>query len=1360
MSVPTSRQRGAVLAGVGVLAALWLGLNFGRVTGSQHGTIRLVLGLGFALALLLRPKRGAPRAAAGEDGDSRSAAAARLAVGGTLLKITGLVFGVNQLQWLGLIILLFACLRWALPPRYRRDLWLALLLLYWMHPLPGQVFGPLQLGMQRLSVAGAEYLLHLANVRVWADGLVLRTGTYAFDIPAACSGMEAATTVFLFSLGLGLLRRLRWFELPAVVALGLVQALALNVLRVSLMVVLGARRTGDPVWIRTFTHDTVGVLLVSAVLLIVAEIHLWENWKRDRRARREGKSSARDEGEVAPQKGTDLLPPAWAVIFQWKWLVLIWLGFAVALAAIAYKGRPYHRAEMLREVGENLGWRKEFEDAKRVVEAARELAPYDGVDYNRIQLFLQEGSFEGVLEELAKVPQPRKASLPYACILEAYANLGLGRRAEAWRAIEQIPARLRKNPRLAIIMAEIARHARAPDKVAEHVVDAAGWPHNAERIRALFPYLAAEKRWEAIIASDMTAPYEKPVYALLAAQAHMQKGNVAGAADAVRMGIAKWPDDPRFLVPLHYLAVKRFDDNWEEQFTRQFLASLDKQTAEQLYALFETCIRLRRPDLVWLLYRRIQSMDPDFPGLPLAAAKFGHLWFSFRRQYLGLESEFVAKTIDITPFCRQTRHLRPWSSFWSRVPLVDRLSEGDRNERRLELLREAVAVSERRLREGRLSTEMHKEYIQALAMLNRDDDAHAELTRLQQRRPELADELRLLDADLYDRDGDYQRVYEILRDACETERASVKPSLMLGNALYKLRLLLCALERAEQTVRRFPESSQAVALLASVLNEMGEPEEALFRIASMSAEKTRDIQLFETELYYATERIVQAERACDALVVPKRPRTEDPVQRYRLRPAERALEWDKRLVPAAREFEANERVVMRNLDVVRSPYLRALNQHWLAAYRARCTGKTAEPAAWESIGRDPLEKSFALYQLALLYGWQNRAADARAAAERSVALWPQVERAWRLLIALSGGEAGLIARARRACPDDGEIWLAWLVRRVQAEGAGRWVEEAVRDAALARRFSPAVMTRAGEFLLRQRRPEAAAVAARDAAARADGLLPALVLEAQCALASAQPAWAKTAIERALAHAIEPPRAFYEHLVRIRGARDASDPVVLVALRELRRREPENARWAEMLGVLRFQRGGADMVDALYELSAAIDLGREDAWVFVLAAEAARRVGNLEKAIGLLEKARARHPQDGRVLNNLVYTLATEPGREAEAEALLAPLRKMRPNDPEVMDTAVAVYLRGGRLDEAERVARELVGQVGEKTARGCKAALRLAEILFQRGRLHDARQALDALVRSPHCSAEVNLEAGRLLARIELKLLQEAEPPE
>ena len=240
-------------------------------------------------------------------------------------------------------MVLYAALAWALPRRYGRDLLMALFIVYWIHPLPGQIFGPLQLGMQWLSVRLSEVLLHIINVSVWGDGLVLRTGLREFGVPESCSGMKTAGVVLFCGMGIGMLMRFRWFVVGGMLAVGMFQVLILNVIRISGMVWLGKDR--PPEWNERVLHDTMGIFLLLAVGLIHLNAVLIRQWYRNRQ-RKKGLFASGDEvGE--PEEKRRRWPAFWRWVFTWWRPVLAVLVLSLMSLAVIQRLRPASRAELL-----------------------------------------------------------------------------------------------------------------------------------------------------------------------------------------------------------------------------------------------------------------------------------------------------------------------------------------------------------------------------------------------------------------------------------------------------------------------------------------------------------------------------------------------------------------------------------------------------------------------------------------------------------------------------------------------------------------------------------------------------------------------------------------------------------------------------------------------------------------------------------------------------------------------------------------------------------------------------------------------------------------------------------------------------
>ncbi|MBN2302327.1 MAG: exosortase/archaeosortase family protein, partial [Lentisphaerae bacterium] len=358
--------RSVVLVAAIVLFLAWIVAHMRRIIGGSDDVIRIVLGFLFALLILLRWKpwnRNATQELPGWISVVMGSV-------GAFLAVAGIIFTVNQIEWLGIIFLLCACLFWALPRKYAGDAAIGMFLLYWIHPLPTQVFGTFQLLMQTLSVKGAEWLLHCMNVRVWSDAFTLYTGVRVFGVPEACSGMRTAVTVLLCTLGVCALFRFRWYETVLFAFVGLIHVLILNIVRIAFMVIWSLRM---PVaWGESFLHDTVGIFLLASILIVQLEASWWKiYWDRRRK-----KIQDIEEGRSEPNDEATILPRIWRLAFLWGWVVIIALFVAAGLAGAVYKRRPSHRAAMIAGVVDNLA-KNDQAAAERAVKEALRLTPND-----------------------------------------------------------------------------------------------------------------------------------------------------------------------------------------------------------------------------------------------------------------------------------------------------------------------------------------------------------------------------------------------------------------------------------------------------------------------------------------------------------------------------------------------------------------------------------------------------------------------------------------------------------------------------------------------------------------------------------------------------------------------------------------------------------------------------------------------------------------------------------------------------------------------------------------------------------------------------------------------------------------------
>ncbi|MDP6631438.1 MAG: archaeosortase/exosortase family protein [Kiritimatiellia bacterium] len=1350
--------RSLVATAAGLLLGLWVFTHIGQLLAAPDTLIRFLLTGVFALLVILRPKPEEP---------ASPLPTWLILVGGlcgVTLHIVGIVFGIHQGEWLGLLIVVAVCLGRALPGHYARDAAKALFLVYWAHPLPSQVLGAFQITMQQISVTGSEWLLHIFNVRVWADGLVLKTGLHIFEVPAWCSGMRTATTVFILALGLGLIKRLALHQKILAVAAALLQAVALNTLRITAMVFIVPRLPNmDSL---EFLHDTAGVIVIAAVFLVYLEIEFMRHAKR---------KADHLASELTPELGTILRepPPFWRRLVDHPGRILAGMMVLFVALVAGFKLRPYHRAEMHRGVTEAMRDAGQLADAERLGWKVAAMNPDDDAwASTMLRLLVMRGKYQEALNRLERFPPTDGERNIEHLVLKAYSLMGLDRSADARVIIDEMPEDVRENdPRVAMILAEMAFHANNPDEVARRVITAAQWEPNIGRIRALYPYLRLVRKWDVISDTDPRTAYRDPVQALSAAEAFMNLNRVFDVATLANRATADWPRDPRLLVPLFYLTGKRPDEGWEQRYAEHLHRCLPTtEDTDALYSLVADSFQIRRPDLAWAIYKRIQTIAPDYPGLAMIAVRYGHRWFSFRRRALGLPSGGAWDAVTLKPYFHVGRLTPIWAPVCDAIPLGPELSVSDTVPTRKTILKRALNQFKALDASDLLSLGMRYEYAFALEIDKDLDGARAVLARIAQTHPAEAETARIELSAIYERNGDWQNVYEALRtypDDANPPRLTAMTRLT--TAQLNLKLGLGALHTARETVRHFPQSGQASGLLSLALGKYDSPEASLAALSRDVLFRAPDLEMFEADALLRTQRFTEYRRLKKDALLGVPPVPPDAVQGYALPSAVLALNWHLLFIPSEQAFANYAAQARQNLPKTTSPFLLDLYTLWLAAYESDQPGPLLRLERWQACGRDDSERAAALSQLCLLLCRSQNYKAARAAAEAATVAQPQTALHWRFLVGLSGGAPDVIARARAHCPADSELWLAWLFSLAR-EGLDNpddpperpQLITAIQTAISADAFPPATLTRAAELLLRTGYRGGAILAARKATDDARSLLPAYIIGLRCAILAGDLTWAEFCTTRALRSALQPPPDLYKKLVELKmddGELDLDDDMV-EALKNLRRSDPDNSLWPRMLAFVRFKRGGWEVLDSLNQATAALEAGATDRMTYIIGAEAARLLRNPGRAADLLRQGLQRYPGNAAMLNNLAYTLAEAPGRAATALEIIPELLERTTDSPWLIDTIALVYLRNDRLKEAEQALGWLSAEPPAGSPEAFRTQLRRAEIAFRRDELQETINILRAILKgSKGISDEDILNANRLLSKADETLRQLGQRP-
>jgi tetratricopeptide (TPR) repeat protein len=310
----------------------------------------------------------------------------------------------------------------------------------------------------------------------------------------------------------------------------------------------------------------------------------------------------------------------------------------------------------------------------------------------------------------------------------------------------------------------------------------------------------------------------------------------------------------------------------------------------------------------------------------------------------------------------------------------------------------------------------------------------------------------------------------------------------------------------------------------------------------------------------------------------------------------------------------------------------------------------------------------------------------------------------------------------------------------------------VRRVIQERRASPGTLVRGAEFLLRSDYTNAACMAARAAIKDGQGLLPAYVAGVTCAIKTRDFPWALACARAGAEHALEP-WPFYKIIIGLKVRAGQADPDVIRALEGLASHYPQESIWAERLGEVYFRKGQTDRALGVLEDALAREEGKKQALprTYLMAAEAARREGNVGRAIKILQACRAKYPDDLNVLNNLIFTLAQDPMRVGEAAALLPEMLKSKREDFALYDTAALVYMKSGNLSQAEDYMNKALQMVKKGDYAWLEVYLNAAETQFRLGKYKEARESLSLIMKSPERSSAMDARARELLNELSKK---------
>ena len=225
-----------------------------------------------------------------------------------------------------------------------------------------------------------------------------------------------------------------------------------------------------------------------------------------------------------------------------------------------------------------------------------------------------------------------------------------------------------------------------------------------------------------------------------------------------------------------------------------------------------------------------------------------------------------------------------------------------------------------------------------------------------------------------------------------------------------------------------------------------------------------------------------------------------------------------------------------------------------------------------------------------------------------------------------------------------------------------------------------------------------------------------------------------------------PWPFYKIIIGLKIRSGQADPDVIRALEGLAAQYPEQSVWAERLGEVYFRKGQTERALGVLEDALAREEGQKQALprTYLMAAEAARREGNVGRAVKILKACRLKYPDDINVLNNLIFTLAQDPQKVGEAAALLPEMLKSKRDDFALYDTAALVYTKSGNLVQAEEYMKKALLMVKKGEYAWLEVYLNAAETQLRLGKYKECGESLSLIMKSPERSSAMDVRAREL----------------
>ncbi|MCL4780246.1 MAG: VPLPA-CTERM-specific exosortase XrtD [Gammaproteobacteria bacterium] len=193
---------------------------------------------------------------------------------GLILQLLGALSAIFEIAQYGLVVSIWGVVIAAAGSRSLGLLWVPLVYLLFMVPLPNFLEARLTAGLQLLSSQIGVAVIRGAGLSVFLEGNVIDLGSYKLQVAEACSGMRYLFPLMSFGFLCAVLMRGRWWQRAILFVSTVPITILMNSFRIGIIGILvnyyGIEQAEG------FLHDFEGwVIFMSCVVILFAEIWIF-----------------------------------------------------------------------------------------------------------------------------------------------------------------------------------------------------------------------------------------------------------------------------------------------------------------------------------------------------------------------------------------------------------------------------------------------------------------------------------------------------------------------------------------------------------------------------------------------------------------------------------------------------------------------------------------------------------------------------------------------------------------------------------------------------------------------------------------------------------------------------------------------------------------------------------------------------------------------------------------------------------------------------------------------------------------------------------------------------------------------------